>query len=113
MVDGYLGFFLADDLVAPARKGGLIPSPASLTICPLMNFPCAVAHSEVRDGKASQELTDEIRRLLGQIPETIIALQATFGLDFLVRSPLDRLGPLVKLMRGEVGQPPQDQSSAH
>jgi hypothetical protein len=91
---GAIGFVVISELPPLNGVRGLVPPGASLTLCPVMNFPEIVRLSAVEDGDVSPDFVEEVGRHLQVLPRTLIEIREVFGAGFLEQAELYRI-PLV------------------
>lgn len=71
------------------------------TSIPIANFPSITASSVIIEGVVDPDFFRKIRFLLNGMPDGISEWTATFGEDFLTRSPINRCVDTVKYLRSQ------------
>ena len=96
---GDIGFVLKSDGADPAASPRLTAESASLTLCPLMNFPNIVSVSAMCGSDVRAEFVQELHRLISAIPSTVREIHSDLGPDFLDHIRLERVPILARFLR--------------
>jgi hypothetical protein len=96
---GDIGFVLKAECADPAAKLRMTRDPASLTFCPLMNFPEIVSVSTLSGNEISAEFANGLRRYLSAIPTTLQGIESNLGPNFLDLIGLERVPILARFLR--------------
>lgn len=100
MLDGDFGFFLR--LPAQTLKdASRIPTPPSLTLSPMMNYPEIVGASAMENDRISAQMIRLISAQLDRIPTSAERLEMVFGSDFLEKSTVERCIALTRHLRSK------------
>jgi hypothetical protein len=96
---GDMGFVLKADCADPAERSCITPDPASLCLCPLMNFPEIVSVSVLSGNETNAEFVNGLRRYFRAMPSTLRGIQSNLGPDFLALSRIEQVPILARFLR--------------
>ena len=94
---GNIGFVLRSGLPAKGRPSWRLRL-ASLSMCPIANFPWLSAHSALSDNDVSPAFVEGLQELLQKLPRTTDEIERNLGRDFLNSSGVERVQGLVGLL---------------